>query len=85
MTTVSWFAAALIALMPIAQPASTFKADPPKACDDCDDWNRPRTPDKVFGTTYNVGVAGLSSVLITSPAGHILLDGGLPQSAPVCV
>jgi metallo-beta-lactamase class B len=83
MTTVSWFAAALIALMPIAQPASTFKADPPKACDDCDDWNRPRTPDKVFGTTYNVGVAGLSSVLITSPAGHILLDGGLPQSAPV--
>ena len=69
MTTVSWFAAALIALialMPIAQPASTFKADPPKACDDCDDWNRPRTPDKVFGTTHNVGVAGLSSVLITS-------------------
>jgi metallo-beta-lactamase class B len=30
-----------------------------------------------------VGVRGLSSVLITSPDGHVLIDGALPQSAPL--
>jgi len=35
----------------------------------------------MFGNVYYVGVAGLSSVLITSDQGHLLLDGGLPQSA----
>jgi metallo-beta-lactamase class B len=37
----------------------------------------------VFGNTYSVGTEGLSSLLVTSPAGHILLDGALPQSAPL--
>lgn len=40
------------------------------------DWNDPQEPFAVFGNTYYVGVRGLSSVLITSPAGHILIDGG---------
>lgn len=39
-------------------------------------------PFRVFGNTYFVGTAGLSSVLIISPGGLILLDGDLPQSAP---
>ena len=42
---------------------------------------RPRAPFRVFGNTYYVGVAGLSAILVTSDAGSILLDGGLPQSA----
>jgi metallo-beta-lactamase class B len=37
----------------------------------------------VFGNTYYVGSDGLSALLITGDAGHILLDGGLPQTAPV--
>jgi len=37
----------------------------------------------VFGNAYYVGVAGLSSILVTSDAGHVLLDGALPQSAPL--
>ena len=41
----------------------------------------PQAPFRVFGNTYYVGVAGLSAVLVTSEAGSILLDGGLPQSA----
>ncbi|HEX8615522.1 MAG TPA: subclass B3 metallo-beta-lactamase [Telluria sp.] len=45
------------------------------------DWNDPQEPFAVFGNTYYVGVRGLSSVLITSPAGHILIDGGSPKSA----
>ena len=36
----------------------------------------------MFGNTYYVGTAGLGAVLVTSAAGHVLLDGALPQSAP---
>jgi metallo-beta-lactamase class B len=73
----------LCSLINPAQAPPAFQADPPKICDDCADWNKPRAPEKVFGNTYYVGTAGLSAVLVTSPAGHILLDGGLPQSAPL--
>lgn len=46
-------------------------------------WNRPQDPVRIFGHTYYVGVAGLSSVLIHTDAGSVLLDGDLPQSAPL--
>ncbi len=65
---------------PAQQP---FRADPPIACADCESWNAPHEPIRVFGNTYYVGTAGLSAVLIASDAGHILIDGGLPQSAPL--
>lgn len=58
-------------------------ADAAIRCTYCEDWNRPREPFEIFANTYYVGPAGLSSVLITTSAGHILLDGGLPQSAAV--
>lgn len=58
-----------------------FPADPPKLCDSCEEWNAPQDPFRVFGNTYSVGTAGLGAVLVTSSAGHVLLDGGLPQSA----
>jgi len=56
--------------------------DPPKVCDSCEEWNAPAEPFRVFGSTYFVGPKGLGAVLITSADGHVLLDGGLPQSAP---
>lgn len=56
--------------------------DTPIQCSLCAEWNQPRDPFKVFGNTYYVGVAGLSAILIASSDGLILLDGGLPQSAP---
>ena len=71
----------LLPLLNLAQAPPAFNADPPKVCDACDEWTEPRVPYKMFGNTYYVGTAGLSSVLVTSPAGHILLDGGLAQSA----
>jgi len=58
-------------------------AGPPPACTMCEQWNAPQKPFQVYGNTYYVGVKGLSSALITSPAGHVLVDGGLPQSAPL--
>lgn len=57
-------------------------ADPPHVCDPCDEWNEPLAPFRVHGNSWFVGTSGLGSVLITSPEGHILIDGGLPQSAP---
>ena len=50
-------------------------------CENCDGWNQPQAPFNIFGNTWYVGTSGLSSILITSPGGHVLLDGALPQSA----
>jgi metallo-beta-lactamase class B len=47
------------------------------------EWNEPQAPFRVFGNTYYVGPRGLSSILITSEAGHVLIDGALPESAPM--
>jgi metallo-beta-lactamase class B len=52
-------------------------------CDQCEAWNKAQAPFRIFGNTYFVGPRGLSSVLITSPDGHVLIDGALPQSAPL--
>lgn len=45
--------------------------------------NAPVQPYQIYGNSYYVGVKGLSSVLITSPQGHILIDGALPESPPL--
>src|SRR5437762_6076801 len=51
------------------------------ACPSCAIWNAPQEPFKVYGNTYYVGTHGLSSILITSKSGNVLIDGGLPESA----
>lgn len=45
-------------------------------------WNRPVKPFKILGNIYFVG-AHVSSFYIQTPAGAILLDGGLPETAPL--
>ena len=52
-------------------------------CGSCAEWNQPVAPFNVHGNTYYVGTAGLSAILVTGPQGHVLLDGALPQSAPL--
>lgn len=44
------------------------------------DWYAPQDPFPVYGNTYYVGTGGVSAVLITSPAGHILVDVGGPEA-----
>jgi metallo-beta-lactamase class B len=68
-------------VLAFAATAADFKADPPHACEYCQGWSRPHEPFKVYGNTWYVGSA-LSSVLITSKNGHILIDAGLTQTAP---
>jgi metallo-beta-lactamase class B len=57
-------------------------AQAPPACKECAEWNVSQQPFRVYGNTYYVGVHGLSSILITSKEGHVLIDGDLPESAP---
>jgi metallo-beta-lactamase class B len=40
------------------------------------DWSAPQEPFPVYGNSYYVGTAGISAVLITSSAGHVLIDVG---------
>ena len=73
----------LAALLTVAQAPAALRPDPPHACPDCDEWNQPYEPFRVFGNTYYVGAAGVSALLVTNGGESILLDGGLPQSAAV--
>jgi metallo-beta-lactamase class B len=47
------------------------------------DWTAPQKPFRIYGNTYYVGTQGLSSVLVTSPSGHILIDATLAENAPM--
>ncbi len=54
-------------------------------CSNCERWNAPQEPFRVYGDTWYVGTAGLSSLLIETEAGLILVGGALPQSAALIV
>jgi metallo-beta-lactamase class B len=45
-------------------------------------WNQPIEPFRVAGNIYYVGANEITSFLITSPQGHILLDAGFAETAP---
>lgn len=63
--------------------AAELVPDPPKNCSQCAEWNQPQAPFRLFGNSWYVGTTGLSAVLIASPDGLILLDGGVAESAPL--
>jgi len=46
-------------------------------------WNVPEPPLRVVGPIHYVGTHELGAYLFVTPAGHILLDGGIPASAPL--
>jgi metallo-beta-lactamase class B len=74
---------ALSALAVVLFSAAGVAATPAAKCADCDKWNEPAEPFQIYGNSWYVGTKNLSSILITSDFGHVLLDGGLPQSAPL--
>jgi metallo-beta-lactamase class B len=68
----------------IEQPIAPIESTGPlfaSQCKDWDDYNKPAPPVRIFGNTYLVGTCGISSILITDPAGDILIDGGTEQDA----
>ena len=56
-------------------PASTV------VCSDDAGWDDPSPPFHVFGNTWYVGTCGVTALLVTSPQGHVLLDGGTAKGA----
>lgn len=47
-----------------------------------DEWTRPTTPVHLIGNIYWVGTYDLSTYLITTPQGHILVNTGLASTVP---
>lgn len=54
------------------QPNETFRS-----------WNQPVKPFRIIGNLYYVGASDIASYLITTPQGHILIEGGFVETAPL--
>jgi metallo-beta-lactamase class B len=46
-------------------------------------WTAPMEPFRIVGNIYFVGTRGLSSFLLTTPSGHVLIDTGLDETVPM--
>lgn len=51
------------------------------ACKDQDGWDTPAPPVRIHGNAYLVGTCGISAILITGGAGHVLIDSGTEAGA----
>jgi metallo-beta-lactamase class B len=72
----------LIALF-LTAPAAPARRPGPQADPESRSWNQPVKPYRVIGNIYYVGASEVSSFLITTPAGHILLDSGFAETVPL--
>ena len=54
-----------------------------EACAGRDGWADPAPPVHVYGNTWYVGTCGISALLVTGPRGDVLIDGGVPEAAPL--
>ncbi len=54
-----------------------------KACDQKDGWTDPAPPARIAGQIYYVGTCGITVLLIASPQGHVLIDSGPEEAAPL--
>lgn len=60
-------------------PAKPGKvADP--VCTNDSKWTDPAAPFRIFGNTWYVGTCGLSAILVTSKAGHVLIDAPMDEN-----
>jgi metallo-beta-lactamase class B len=53
------------------------------ACAGHDGWTDPAPPAHIFGNTWYVGTCGIAAILVTGPQGHVLIDGGMAEAAPL--
>ena len=75
----------MVAAVLVACGPRELEVDTAIDCDQCATWNEPIEPFRVYGNTWYVGTDGLSSILIEAGDDLILIDGGLPQSAPLII
>lgn len=68
---------------PRAPALAAPPADLATACQGRDGWADPAPPARIFGDTWYVGTCGISVILVTSDQGHVLIDGGPAEAAPL--
>lgn len=66
-----------------ARQAQTPPSTLAQACEGKDGWNDPAPPAHLFGNVYYVGTCGITSLLVTSQQGHVLLDGAASKAGPL--
>ena len=67
----------------VEQPKAPIETSGPlfaARCKEFDEWDKPAPPVRIHANTYLVGTCGISAILITGTAGHILIDSG-PENA----
>ncbi|AKC87786.1 subclass B3 metallo-beta-lactamase [Pseudoxanthomonas suwonensis] len=73
---------ALSALFAVATATAAPEAtSSPQSCPANAGWDDPSPPHRVHGDTWYVGTCGITALLVTSPDGNILLDGGTAKGA----
>lgn len=79
-----------LAALPLLAGAKAPPAPPPAtpagwvaACKDWDDWDKAGPPFRIHGNSFYVGTCGIAAILVTSPAGHVLIDSGTEKGAGV--
>lgn len=78
------FAAAVLIISTSHAQAALARAPlPAEHCPADAGWNDPARPRHIHGNTWYVGTCGISAILVTSPRGHILIDGATEQAAPM--
>ncbi len=65
------------------QPPADDPLTRPMAVERAKEWLLPLPPERVFDKSYLVGFGGLSVALIDTGDGLVLIDGALPQAAPM--
>lgn len=69
------------ALFAMSLAAPSAAQDAPAELAPPSSWTEPAEPVRIVGPIYFVGTKGLAAYLVTTPKGHILLDGAMPGSA----
>lgn len=69
----------LLAILLLAWPLAAFAQSDPTSRS----WNQPVEPYKIAGNLYYVGASDITSYLITTPEGHILIDSGFEETVPI--
>lgn len=65
--------------MPSGPPRSEFLAQ----CEGKEGWADPAPPVRIHSVIYDVGTCGIVVLLLPGPDGHILLDSGPAEAAPL--
>ncbi|HYH46246.1 MAG TPA: MBL fold metallo-hydrolase, partial [Thermoanaerobaculia bacterium] len=74
--TLGWIVLALLLVLS-ALPAGAQEDERSRS------WNQPVEPFRIVGNLYYVGASDVTAFLLATPEGHILLDGGFVETAPL--